>query len=123
MAFEGFSSQALRRPEAASSTNVSPGTFAWATVHQYNAADTGQIKAACLHEDVLYISSRKGIWQINSATGRYEEFQRATAAQPLVHNVCAITNTNGPVLWACTGTDICSTYSLQDKTTVRRVNT
>jgi hypothetical protein len=70
MAFDGLTSSPLRRPEASNSTYVSPGAFAWGLVHQYAAADTGQLKAACLHEDTLYVSSRKGIWQIDSRSGR-----------------------------------------------------
>lgn len=71
MSFEALSSQAIRRPETSNSTAVLEGTFAWAAVHQYNAIDTGQLKAACLDANKLYISSRKGIHSVESATGRW----------------------------------------------------
>jgi hypothetical protein len=70
MAFDGLTSSPLRRPEASNSTNVQPGSFSWGLVQQYAAADTGQLKAACLHQDTLYVSSRRGIWQIDSSSGR-----------------------------------------------------
>lgn len=69
MAFNGVSSQPLRKPKAASSITVPYGTFSWATVHQYGASDMGQLKAACLHGDVLFTSGRKGISRINCTTG------------------------------------------------------
>jgi hypothetical protein len=68
-AFNGISSQAIRKPKVQSTITVPGGTFAWATVHQYGATDLGQLKAACLHGDVLYTSGRKGISRINCATG------------------------------------------------------
>lgn len=67
--FNGVSSQPLRRQKPASSITVPDGTFSWAAVHQYGATDLGQLKAACLHGDVLYTSGRKGISRINCATG------------------------------------------------------
>lgn len=69
MSFNGVSSQPLRKPKAASSTTVPHGTFAWASVHQYGASDVGQLKAACLHGDLLYTAGRKGISRINCASG------------------------------------------------------
>jgi hypothetical protein len=68
MSFNGVSSQPLRKPKATSSVTVPYGTFSWATVHQYGPSDIGQLKAACLHGDVLYTAGRKGISKINCAT-------------------------------------------------------
>lgn len=67
--FEGISSQALRRPKAYVSTHVPDGVFSWAAVHQYGAADVGQLKAAVLHGDLLLVSGRKGIAAVNCLTG------------------------------------------------------
>jgi hypothetical protein len=68
-AFEGISSQPLRKPKAYVSTNVPDGAFSWAAVHQYGAADVGQLKAAALHGDTLLVSGRKGIAAVNCQTG------------------------------------------------------
>lgn len=67
--FNGISSQALRKPRALSSLSVADGAFSWAAVHQYGATDMGQLKAACLHCDTLYVSGRKGISRISCTTG------------------------------------------------------
>jgi hypothetical protein len=67
--FDGISSQALRRPKAASSTQVADGAFCWATVHQYGAADVGQLKAAVLHGDTLLVAGRRGIAAVDGLSG------------------------------------------------------
>lgn len=68
--FLGPSSQSLRRPVLQASTAVLDGAFEWALVHQFGAADIGQLKAACLVHDEIYVSGRKGISKINCETGR-----------------------------------------------------
>jgi hypothetical protein len=57
---------------------------------------------------------------------RYEEFQRADAAnssQGLVHNLCATHSDAGSLLWACSGTGTASIYNLRSKSLVRKVST
>jgi hypothetical protein len=68
-AFNGISSQPIRKPKVQSTIAVPDGAFSWATVHQYGAADIGQLKAACLHGHMLYTSGRKGVNKINCLTG------------------------------------------------------
>lgn len=79
MALEGVSSQPLRRPATASSL-PEPGALAWATVHAISSSDTGQLKAAALHVNTLFVSGRKGIWTIDALTGRCGARRRAAAA-------------------------------------------
>jgi hypothetical protein len=70
MALAQLSGQGIRKQEAPSSTSVVEGSFSWALIHHFKSADTGPIKAACLHEDQLYITGRKGIVQVDCQTGR-----------------------------------------------------
>lgn len=68
--FDGLASRALRKPPTPVTTQVPAGAFSWAAVHAYGAADVGHLKAACLHDDTLYVSGRKGIAAINCLTGQ-----------------------------------------------------
>lgn len=67
--FDGLASRALRKPQAPV-TVVPGGAFSYAAVHAFGAADVGQLKAACLHGDTLYVSGRKGIAAVNCLTGQ-----------------------------------------------------